>query len=239
MLVYKVLNKINHKIYIGITTDSLDKRIYMHEYKSKNNPPYIFQKALSKYGKDNFIWEIIDSASSIEELKQKEIFYIKHFNSHYKTGYGYNMTNGGDLVDHLTGENNPISKLSIDQVLLIHDLLKNTNLNHQEIVNKLNLPIGPAQIGVINTGENWNIDDVSYPIRNNSRNISSLGSKNPYAKLSEEDVKKIIIALETTNTPMPEIAKQYGVNRFTINKINQCVSWKQLHNYKKNIRKGV
>jgi len=54
-IVYKVKNKINDKIYIGITTKSLNKRKNQHEYVAFNrNSKYLFHKALRKYGADNF-----------------------------------------------------------------------------------------------------------------------------------------------------------------------------------------
>ena len=67
MIIYKIENKINGKIYIGLTTKDLSHRIAEH---IRENKSYI-QKALDKYGLESFAISIIDYADSIEVLKEK------------------------------------------------------------------------------------------------------------------------------------------------------------------------
>ena len=94
MLIYKVTNIINLKIYIGMTKKTLEERIKSH-LDSINDGTY-FQRALLKYGEQSFIWDVIDStATTINELKNLEKYYISMFKSH-STENGYNMTIGGD-----------------------------------------------------------------------------------------------------------------------------------------------
>lgn len=93
MIIYKATNLINGKIYIGQTTVGLKKRKLRHLEENKRDKG-IFKKALKKYGDDNFKWEIIDKANNIEELNEKEIFWIKHHKSMYNE-YGYNLRIGG------------------------------------------------------------------------------------------------------------------------------------------------
>ena len=57
--IYKCVNNVNGKIYIGYTHKSLEKRIIEHKSSSKNGSYYLLHKALQKYGSDNFSWEII------------------------------------------------------------------------------------------------------------------------------------------------------------------------------------
>lgn len=88
MIIYKTTNLINGKIYIG--------------QDSKNNPKYlgsgvIFLKALKKYGKENFKKEIIDTALTIDELNDKEIFWINENNSTNQI-IGYNVSFGGSGI---------------------------------------------------------------------------------------------------------------------------------------------
>jgi len=94
--IYMIKNKINSKIYIGQTYRNINKRIY--EYKAackynKFNNKYL-GNAFNKYGWDNFEFSIIDTATSINGLNDKEIYYIKKYNSHNKK-YGYNLHLGG------------------------------------------------------------------------------------------------------------------------------------------------
>lgn len=99
MVIYKLTNKFNGKIYIGLTSEKKGvnercrKRIAEAKYRKDKNS-YILN-AIRKYGEDSFIVEEIDKADSIEELRIKEIFYIKFYNSTDRS-IGYNLTDGGE-----------------------------------------------------------------------------------------------------------------------------------------------
>ena len=96
MYIYKITNKLNNKIYIG---QVYNKTIYdRFERHIKEASPYsksYLGRAISKYGKENFICELLDTASSLQELNQKEIYWITYYNSTNKN-IGYNLTPGGD-----------------------------------------------------------------------------------------------------------------------------------------------
>ena len=96
MIIYKVTNLINNKIYIGQTKHQLEYRKNQHlrETKSKKDDMY-FHRALLKYGFENFNWEQIDIANSLDELNQKEIYYIQLFNTTNRD-FGYNRKLGGE-----------------------------------------------------------------------------------------------------------------------------------------------
>jgi group I intron endonuclease len=85
MIIYKTTNTINNKIYIG---------------QDKNNDPTylgsgnLIKKAIKKYGKEKFIKEILYICNTIEELNEKERFYINEYNSINKE-IGYNISIGG------------------------------------------------------------------------------------------------------------------------------------------------
>ena len=59
MLIYKATNIINNKSYIGLTTRTLQERKLEHLRHTKTENTY-FHRAINEYGKDNFLWEIID-----------------------------------------------------------------------------------------------------------------------------------------------------------------------------------
>lgn len=95
--IYKITNIINNKIYIG-----------KHKYSKPELDPNYFasgktiNESLSKFGPDAFIKELIDVADSLEELNQKEKYWIKVLNA--REPNGYNLTDGGDGAPNLTGE---------------------------------------------------------------------------------------------------------------------------------------
>lgn len=57
-----------------------------------NKPLY---KAFKKYGLNNFTWKILEECSE-DNLKDREIYWIKYYNT-YENREHYNITPGGDL----------------------------------------------------------------------------------------------------------------------------------------------
>lgn len=99
MIIYKVTNTVNGKIYIGLTTQKLRARKSDHKKKMENSTyNTVFAAALRKYGWSKFKWEIIDEANDIKELLKKEIKWINHYRSfvNFVDANGYNMTLGGE-----------------------------------------------------------------------------------------------------------------------------------------------
>jgi group I intron endonuclease len=80
-IIYCATNSINNKKYIGQTVNTLKQRKREHLSSAKRGDRFSFQKAINKYGKDNFTWEIIDYADNQEELDKKEIYWIEKFNA--------------------------------------------------------------------------------------------------------------------------------------------------------------
>ncbi len=89
MYIYKTTNLLNSKIYVG-------KRIY----RKKDDIWYLgsgvyLNRAIKKHGRENFVKEIIEWCSDKKELCNKEIYWIKYFNS-TNLKIGYNLSLGGD-----------------------------------------------------------------------------------------------------------------------------------------------
>ena len=92
--IYKIINTINNKIYIGKTIHSIDKRLKKHFYLADKKTNRYLYDAINKYGKENFKIELIETCK-YELANEKEIYYIFFFKSNNKL-FGYNMTKGGD-----------------------------------------------------------------------------------------------------------------------------------------------
>ena len=91
VIIYCAYNKVNQKRYIGQTIQKLCERRAAHYTK---DPEIYFHRALHKYSKDDFEWSIIDTAYSQEELNEKEIYWIKKYDT-LNPIYGYNLLSGG------------------------------------------------------------------------------------------------------------------------------------------------
>lgn len=88
MEIYKTVNLINNKIYIG--KDTKNRSNYLGSGK-------LIRNAIQKYGRENFIKFIIDTADTNEELCVKEIYWIKELNSTDPL-IGYNIRLGGEGI---------------------------------------------------------------------------------------------------------------------------------------------
>lgn len=84
MVVYKIENLINGKIYIG-----QDKHDDSEYYGSGLN----ILRAIKKYGKENFKKTIIENCDSQESLNEREIYWISHYRKIAKV---YNIRKGGE-----------------------------------------------------------------------------------------------------------------------------------------------
>lgn len=92
IIIYKYENKVNHKIYIGQTRQTLIERA------RKNGEGYkrcqLFWRAIQKYGWDNFIPSILEKVSTYEEANLREQYWIKYYDSTNPKN-GYNLYSGG------------------------------------------------------------------------------------------------------------------------------------------------
>lgn len=90
--IYKILNKINGKLYIGSAVN-LSLRWSQHKYnliKNKHVNPHL-QRSWNKHGENNFVFLIIEEITK-ENLVQREQYWIDFFNSsNDKTGYNIRL----------------------------------------------------------------------------------------------------------------------------------------------------
>lgn len=86
--IYKIENLINKKIYVGQSID-IEERWKKHISANDN---FVIHKALHKYGKENFSFQIIEECP-LEKLDERERYWINFYNSLLPNGY--NMIPGG------------------------------------------------------------------------------------------------------------------------------------------------
>ena len=96
MVIYKITNQVNSKIYIG-----------QDKY---NNPNYlgsgkILHLAFKKYGTENFVKEIIEECESKELLDEREKYWINFYKS-TERNIGYNIALGGEGGDTISNHPN-------------------------------------------------------------------------------------------------------------------------------------
>lgn len=90
--VYVHTNMVNGKMYVGITSESVNRRW-------RNGKGYkagVFKNAIQKYGWDGFEHEVVSENLTESEAKAFEITLIRELDTHVDNRNGYNCTEGGD-----------------------------------------------------------------------------------------------------------------------------------------------
>ena len=92
--VYKIQNRINHKIYIGQTEDVYARK-NKHVYDLYNNTHANIELQLDFhiFGKSSFLYEVIEMVKYPENSKDRETFFIKEYNSEWPNGYNSPVKN--------------------------------------------------------------------------------------------------------------------------------------------------
>lgn len=128
MIIYKTTNLINRKFYVGKD--------------EKNNPNYLgsginLNRAIKKYGRENFIKEIIEVCSTREELIEREKYWIKETKAQK---LGYNIADGGWGGNTISEENKERilngfrgRKHTPESLKKMRGIKKNSKLSEKEI----------------------------------------------------------------------------------------------------------
>lgn len=117
-IIYSATNSLTGKTYIGQTIEGLDERRRKHLKDARSNKKWYhpFYRDIYMFGKEIFIWDIIDYAESLSELNKKECYYIRVYDTFEN---GYNRTLGG--VDGY-----PLAKKSAEEIKNIHEKIRNS-----------------------------------------------------------------------------------------------------------------
>lgn len=144
--IYKITCQITGQIYIGKTEIDTQSRWKQHcraaYLPSHGDYNFPFHRAIRKYGKDNFIIEIIDTAETSEELNNKEKYWIDYYDS-YNNGYNASLGGDGhlkynydDIINFYLQNNNSLIKTCkhfqiYDQV--VYTALKSKNIDYKNL----------------------------------------------------------------------------------------------------------
>ncbi len=90
-LIYALINNVNHKLYVGSTTNPYNRfRGHTSSLRcNRHRNPYL-QNAHNKYGKGCFTPVVLEFVDGVNNLMTREIFWINYFESCNKD-FGYNI----------------------------------------------------------------------------------------------------------------------------------------------------
>lgn len=94
--IYKIENKINNKVYIGLTNNISRRRArHFTDLRCHRHDNSFLQKEFDIYGEDNFIFSVeFEGEVTPEVIGEKEKEYIKKYDSYRN---GYNQNEGGNF----------------------------------------------------------------------------------------------------------------------------------------------
>lgn len=141
--IYKIVNDINDKIYIGKTDLSIEKRFKEHlravfRRRDGKRPLY---SAMRKYGIEHFHIELVEET---DNPKEREKYWIEYYGSYHN---GYNATIGGDGRPWLNLPEEEIVDYYQKNNITLNDLAQQYNcdkLSIKKVLKKNNIQIKPA-----------------------------------------------------------------------------------------------
>lgn len=184
--IYKFTNKINNKIYIGLSND-IERRYREHINNAILGKDHVYlHEEIKKYGIDNFTFEVVETfdINDRDLLAEREKYWISYYDSYYN---GYNNTTGGDL-------SNGRPKLTSEDVINIRTRYANRErcmVVYQDYANRINR----TGFNKIWKGETWKyiMPEVYTPENReyHKQHTGNPGAYNGRAKVTIDDVKSI------------------------------------------------
>src|SRR5210317_2282249 len=125
-IIYKITSP-SGKVYVGQTIKKFNDRISQH--KSKYSNCTLVKRAIDKY-KDQMKYEIIEENILLEQLDEREIYWIKELNS--LAPNGYNCNSGGNYKKEISD----LVKDNISKGLKIHKINRDGYLGY--VIKRIN-----------------------------------------------------------------------------------------------------
>ena len=199
--IYCYTNKLNNHKYVG-QTNNYARRIREHRSCAfnENASSYndLIHKKIREYGEENFEISLIETlyTEDINEVNQREIYWINKLQSHCSTGLGYNVSYGG-------GRRGYRSILSQEELQALKEDIKQ-GIPYYELEQKYN--ISASFISSINNGVYFQNDKETYPLFK-------------YYK-SDKDYDELIDLLLNSTYSYAKIAEMLNIGQSTVKKIN-------------------
>lgn len=164
-LLYLVVNKVNGKRYVGITTRiNVMRRVTEHfcHAKSEQNGGH-FYRAIRKYGRDSFSVDVIAYFFDIEDAKKAEIQYIAENKPEYNSTLGGDGRLGGTMSEQAkdklrkihTGNKYRLGKPHSEDVKKKLSELGHKNIETFMVFQRLGPQSLQKRVRCVETGEEW------------------------------------------------------------------------------------
>lgn len=227
-LIYKIVNHKNNKVYIGLTTRTLEERWQQHKGQSHSNNRNHLYLAMRKYGFDNFTIEQIDETDDFKVLGEKERYWIDYYSS-YDPDKGYNLTRGGESNQL---DANPRTKLCVKDVIEIRKIYSECKIGAKEAWKLYEDKISYRAFEKIYEGITWqDICPEVYTEENRLKHKTIMkamkGGRNGFSKATDEEI--IEIRKYYVNHTMKQTYEKYGEKFKNMDSFRKAVNYAYKH----------
>ena len=236
MCIYKITNLKNNKLYIGLTTVSLEQRWKGHITQANIGNQKPLYRAIRKYGVENFSIESIYETDSFEELGDIERLYIQQYNT--RVPNGYNLSAGGE---HNQLDGNPRARLNVKDVYDIREVYSTLSICCSECYERYKDRISYSAFEKIWEGRTWTSIhmDVYTPLNKqyHTKNCKiKYGESNGNGK---SDLKILQARLYYVNHTLDQTYVLYGSSYTSKDAFRQALNYGYTHIpvYKKTMQK--
>jgi group I intron endonuclease len=228
MYIYKTTNCINGKVYIGKSEKLFNKNYY--------GSGILLEKAIKKYGKSNFKIEVLEELFTIDELNEREKYWIEYY-----SGNSYNLAEGGTggwTTKHYSSEQKEVySKLlSSKRIGRTHTIETIEKLKKMHAGKKF----GDSKKVSETIKKMWNDPNSIFNTPEYRKRLSEAGKKRVWTEETKEKIRKSKLG---SNSPVAikievdgllyetrrECAKHFGISEPAVTK--RCKS-KNFENWK-------
>lgn len=191
--IYGIKNIVNDKIYIGKTGMNFGDRWDSHKSLLRNNKHdnQYLQNAWNKYGSDSFEFIIVEECS-IEELDDREKYWIKHYK---EQNLSYNILDGGDGFNNLGTHLSEETKRKIGEKNRINNLGRKHSEETKKKMSEAHKGYKPTPEAIAKTAE---------------ASRKAMQANPPLAKLTPDDVRQVR-RLNEEGVKSKVIAEKFGV----------------------------
>ena len=241
MVVYKIKNIKNNKVYIGITKDAeARKKKHFSGIRNRSHPNYKIKKDSYIYTENDFTFEIIQNLGNIayEESCQIETLYIRFLNS---VEFGYNIieeTLGNPMLcEEVKNKMTETKQLAVPNIIqcsfnpINHTLtLINSYNSIKETARECNIAFRNLQTAIKNK---WLVHEFYYIKENELKSwVPALRYHHPLAEI-DEDGKIVVVYFN-----LEAVASKYNISKKTIPKYYQ-VGYHLLNPTRKKIKRQL
>lgn len=189
---YLYKNLVNNMVYIGQTKD-----IKIRDQRHCTDSKMQIDQAIKKFGRENFLLNIIMSSQNQKVIALAEIEWIAQARNKLGNDMVYNISNGGPIV-WLGMQHSKLSREKMSQSHKgLHEGDKNNMFGKQHSLQ--------SKISI-----------------SKNRKGKTAGENHPNSKLTKEEVELI----KADNRSERSLAKIFKVSRSTINSIKRGINWR-------------